>query len=241
MLVEALLLAHLGRSNLTDIATFLAGFERFQEKYFAGDESLFARLRQGQSPRALVISCCDSRADPGMLMGAGPGDIFVVRNVANLVPPYRNGAEMPGIRADIEFAVKSLNVEHIIILGHSGCGGIRALMDGEGVTANNYEFIGPWVGIARPARERVLRELADQPEAVQVKACELGAISLSLENLMSFPWIRERVEVGSLALHGWYFDLDAGELLGYSPQTSGFGPLVPKSAATAADGDGATD
>jgi carbonic anhydrase len=232
MLVEALLLAHLERSNLTDIATFLAGFERFQEKYFAGDESLFARLRQGQNPRALVISCCDSRADPGMLMGAGPGDIFVVRNVANLVPPYRNGAEMPGIRADIEFAVKSLNVEHIIILGHSGCGGIRALMDGEGVTANNYEFIGTWVGIARPAREQVLRELADQPEAVQVKACELGAISLSLENLMSFPWIRERVVAGSLALHGWYFDIDAGELLGYSSQTSSFGPLVPKSAAT---------
>ena len=74
---------------------------------------------QGQNPRALVISCCDSRADPAMLMGAGPGDMFVVRNVANLVPPYRNGAEMPGIRADIEFAVKSLNVEQIIILGHS--------------------------------------------------------------------------------------------------------------------------
>ena len=109
-----------------------------------------------------MISCCDSRADPGMLMGAGPGDIFVVRNVANLVPPYRNGAEMPGIRADIEFAVKSLNVEQIIILGHSGCGGIRALMDGEGTTQHEYEFIGTWVSIARPARERVLRELAGE-------------------------------------------------------------------------------
>src|SRR5580704_3053408 len=157
----------------------MAGFARFQEKYFAQDESLFARLRQGQSPRALVISCCDSRADPGMLMGAGPGDIFVVRNVANLVPPYRNGAEMPGIRADIEFAVKSLNVEQIIILGHSGCGGIRALMDGEESKDSRYEFIGRWVSIARSARERGLRELAGEPEAVQVKACEQGAIGLS--------------------------------------------------------------
>jgi carbonic anhydrase len=219
--------------NLADIATFLAGFERFQEKYFAGDGSLFARLRQGQNPRALVISCCDSRADPGMLMGAGPGDIFVVRNVANLVPPYRNGAEMPGIRADIEFAVKGLNVEQIIILGHSGCGGIRALMDGEGVTENHYEFIGAWVSIARAARERVLRELAGRPREVQAKACEQWAISLSLGNLLSFPWIRERVEAGTLALHGWYFDIDAGELLAYSPERSTFAPLVAKTGGVA--------
>ena len=216
---------------MADIATFLAGFGRFQEKYFAGDESLFSRLRQGQSPSALVISCCDSRADPGMLLGAGPGDIFVVRSVANLVPPYRNEAEMPGIRADIEFAVKSLNVAQIIILGHSGCGGIRALMDG----ASQYEFIGAWVSIAAPARERVLRELADRPQAEQTKACEQGAIALSLANLLSFPWIRERVEAGSLALHGWYFDIGAGELLAYSRETASFAPLVPKPAATGED------
>ena len=211
---------------MADIATFLAGFGRFQEKYFAHDESLFTRLRQGQSPGTLVISCCDSRADPGMLLGAGPGDIFVVRNVSNLVPPYRNGAEMPGIRADIEFAVKGLNVEQIIILGHSGCGGIRALMDGEDSTASQYEFIGAWVSISAPVRDRVLRELAGRPQAEQMKACEQGAIALSLENLLSFPWIRERVEAGTLALHGWYFDLDAGQLLAYSPQTESFAPLV---------------
>ena len=232
MLLEELY-SQLERTNLADIATFVAGFERFQEKYFAGDASLFARLRQGQNPRALVISCCDSRADPGMLMGAGPGDIFVVRNVANLVPPYRNGAEMPGIRADIEFAVKSLNVEYIIILGHSGCGGIRALMDGEGITASNFEFIGAWVTIARSAREQVLREHAGEPDAVQTRACEHGAIALSLENLMTFPWIRERVEAGKLELHGWYFDIDGGQLLAYSAETGKFGPLVAKPAAAA--------
>ena len=237
MLLEAVFEQVSERLNLADIATFLAGFARFQEKYFAGDDTIFARLRQGQSPRALVISCCDSRADPGMLMGAGPGDIFVVRNVANLVPPYRNGAEMPGIRADIEFAVKSLNVEHIIILGHSGCGGIRALMDGEGITANNFEFIGAWVSIAAAARERVLRELASEPEAVQATACGQWAIALSLGNLLTFPWIRERVEAGTLALHGWYFDIDAGELLAYSPQTSSFAPLVPKPAAAVGESE----
>jgi carbonic anhydrase len=213
---------------LADISTFVKGFGKFQEKYFADDESIFDRLRQGQSPSTLVISCCDSRADPGMLMDANPGDIFVVRNVANLVPPYKNGAELPGIRADIEFAIKGLNVSNIIILGHSGCGGIRALMDGEGITENHYEFIGTWVSIAREARERVLRELAQAPDAVQSRACEHGAIALSLRNLMTFPWIRERVEAGALTLHGWYFDIDAGELLAYSTENQEFVPLVPR-------------
>ncbi|HEX3572687.1 MAG TPA: carbonic anhydrase [Acidobacteriaceae bacterium] len=213
---------------MADISTFVKGFGKFQEKYFAEDESIFDRLRQGQSPSSLVISCCDSRADPGMLMDASPGDIFVVRNVANLVPPYKNGAELPGIRADIEFAIKGLNVSNIIILGHSGCGGIRALMDGEGITENHYEFIGTWVSIAREARERVLRELAQASDAVQSRACEHGAIALSLRNLMTFPWIRERVEAGALTLHGWYFDIDAGELLAYSTENQEFVPLVPR-------------
>lgn len=215
---------------MADIATFLDGFGRFQQKYFAGDASLFARLRQGQSPSTLVISCCDSRADPGMLLGAGPGDIFVVRNVANLVPPYRNGAEMPGIRADIEFAIKGLNVAQIIILGHSGCGGIRALMDGEDWAGSQYEFIGAWVSIARPARDRALNQLAQESPAAQTRACEHWAIELSLQNLMTFPWIRERVEAGTLTLHGWYFDIDAGELLAYSAESSTFAPLMPRPA-----------
>lgn len=216
---------------MADIDTFVKGFGRFQEKYFAGDESIFDRLRQGQSPSTLVISCCDSRTDPAMLLGANPGEIFVVRNVANLVPLYKNGAEMPGIRADIEFAIKGLNVSNIIILGHSGCGGIRALMDGEGITENHYEFIGTWVSIARAARERAFRELGQESDAVRSRACEHWAIELSLGNLMSFPWIRERVEAGALTLHGWYFDMQEGELLAYSPERQEFAPLVPRTTA----------
>jgi carbonic anhydrase len=132
---------------------------------------------------------------------------------------------MPGIRADIEFAVKELNVERIIVLGHSGCGGIGALMEGEG---DKFEFIGAWVSIAAAARERVLREMAGKPRAAQVRACEQGAIALSLENLQTFPWIQERVEAGALTLDGWYFDMDAGELLGYSAETERFAALVAR-------------
>jgi carbonic anhydrase len=214
--------------NLADIADFVAGFERFQQQYFGGEQSVFQRLRKGQTPRALVISCCDSRADPGMLLGAGPGEIFVVRNVANLVPPYQHGAPMPGVRADIEFAVKSLQVERIIVLGHSGCGGIGALMDGEGVGQSHYEFIGAWVSIAAKAREQVLRDLPNASRPVQAKACEQAAIALSIENLRSFPWIGERVEAGVLALHGWYFDLEHGELLQYDAPTGRFAALVAR-------------
>ena len=211
---------------MKDIAEFIAGFERFQTKYFRDERGLFARLRQGQEPRALVISCSDSRVDPAMLTGADPGDLFVVRNVANLVPPYRHEAEAPGIRAAIEFAVKTLEVGHIIVLGHSGCGGIQALMDGEGITQHRYEFVGPWVGIAKRARDQVLRELPQKSPALQCRACEQAAILVSLENLLSFPWIRAAVDQGRLALHGWHFDIDAGELLAYSAETSTFDSLL---------------
>lgn len=219
---------------MSDIDSYLAGFQRFRERYIEGEDSLFSRLREGQSPRTLVIACCDSRVDPAMLTGADPGDIFVVRNVANLVPPYRDGAEMPGIRADIEFAVKGLNVEHVIILGHRACGGIQALMDGEGIDRRQFEFIGKWVSIARRARERVLLEFPDLPPAAQAKACEMYAIELSLKNLATFPWVRERMDAGRLTLHGWYFDLESGELLGFSPETASFAPLVGQGGRTGA-------
>lgn len=211
---------------MSDIQSFLSGFQRFREKYVEGESSLFSRLRQGQNPSTLVISCCDSRVDPAILTGADPGEMFVVRNVANLVPPYSDGAQMPGIRADIEFAIKGLNVDRIIILGHRSCGGIQALMNGEGITEHHFEFIGTWVGIALPARERALREFPNATPQVQARACEQFAIEVSLANLMTFPWIRERVEAGDLDLHGWYFDIDNGELFGYSPEAGTFKPLL---------------
>jgi len=215
---------------MKDIAQFIAGFERFQTKYFRDERGLFARLRQRQEPRALVISCSDSRVDPAMLTGADPGDLFVVRNVGNLVPPYRHEAEAPGIRAAIEFAVKTLEVGHIIVLGHSGCGGIQALMEGEGITQHRYEFVGAWVSIALRAREQVLRELPQKSPALQCRACEQAAILVSLENLLSFPWISAAVDQGRLALHGWHFDIDAGELLAYSAETATFDSLSSGSA-----------
>lgn len=210
---------------MTDIGKFINGFKRFQENYFGHDHNLFGDLRQGQSPSALVIACSDSRVDPAILFDCGPGDLFVVRNVANLVPPYETGGGLHGVSTALEFGVRALQVKHIIVLGHRQCGGIKALME-EGQPEDKGEFIGGWVNIAVRAKERVLAELPEAAPEVQLCACEEASILVSLENLMTFPWIRERLQQGSLMLHGWYFDLETGQMLAYNPYTAHYEPLT---------------
>lgn len=215
---------------MPDIGKFISGFKRFQDNYFGRDRDLYERLKIGQFPRALVVACCDARIDPAVLTGSEPGEIFVVRNVANLVPPREYGGGYHGVSAALEFATCHLGVEHIIVLGHSQCSGIRALMRGSG-DCKNGEYVAKWVQIAAPARDKVLRELPQQDFEVQARACEQAAILQSLENLLSFPWIAERVSTGDLTAHGWYFDLDHGELLSYDPTIKAFAPLLEGSAA----------
>lgn len=209
---------------MQDIAHFIAGFKRFQQQYFNPKEHLFAHLQKEQRPKVLLIGCSDSRVDPALLTGCGPGDLFVIRNVANLVPPCHNDTRHHGVSAALEYAVCHLEVEHIIILGHSGCGGINALMHGI-PNGKSTEFIGPWVSIAQKARERVLVELGDKVPEKQNRACEQAAILISLENLLTFPWIRDRVDGGTLLLHGWYFDMGSGQLYHYNAEEAVFAPL----------------
>lgn len=210
---------------MDDVTHFITGFGRFQKKYFSANQDLYDQLRMRQRPKALVIACCDSRADPAIITDCDPGELFVVRNVANLVPPYQADGGYHGVSAALEFGVKSLNVEHIIILGHALCGGITALMQG-GLAEEKSEFIGPWMRIASRARTDVKTRLSHQPFDAQVRACEKAAILTSLENLTTFPWIEERVSAGTLHLHGWYFDLVNGALLGYDFDSNRFKPLV---------------
>jgi len=197
------------------------GFSRFREKHFSQDDALFRELvEQGQTPNTLVVACCDARVDPALILDCAPGDLFVIRNVANLVPPAENQGHYHGTSAALEFGVRKLNVGHIIVLGHAHCGGIQALMAGD--VQKEYAFISEWMGIADAARERVSGEFANTSDASRHRACEQQAILVSLDNLMTFPWIRERVEQNTLALHGWYFDIEHGELLGYSAATRQF-------------------
>jgi carbonic anhydrase len=199
------------------------GFKQFRENYFHGDAELFNRLKSGQTPRALVIGCSDSRVDPALLMGSAPGDIFVLRNVANLVPPYSPDAGLHGVSAGIEYAVKILQVSDIVILGHSGCGGVAALLDEK---LQQTEFIQQWVGIARPALDAIRRELEGKSHELKCRACEQAALLVSIDNLLSFPWIKARVDRGELAIHGWYFDLHTGQLLAYDPAVAEFVELA---------------
>ena len=194
---------------MSDIQQLIAGFRQFHKDYFLGDQALFTSLSQGQKPSTLVIACSDSRVDPAIVMNAKPGDLFVVRNVANLVPPYEKGGGYHGVSAALEFAVCGLNVENIIVMGHRQCGGIKALAEGmpDGIDG---EFIQPWVSIAKPALNRVEKQINKHDRASFLCSCEQEAIKVSLENLESFPFINSRVQMGGLTLHGWYFDIEDG-------------------------------
>jgi carbonic anhydrase len=205
------------------IRKLIDGFGRFRAEHFKTEDSLYQRLtREGQSPRIMVIACCDSRVDPAIITDCDPGDLFVVRNVANLVPPSETVGHYHGTSAALEFAVRCLNVEDVIVLGHSRCGGIRALLSGIQGADGLGQFITPWMAIAAEARNQVMPTGAGEPDEEAVRACEQAAIRISLQNLLSFQWVKERVHAGRLNLHGWYFDMEHGQLLRYNPSTVGF-------------------
>jgi len=209
-----------------EIRKLVDGFQRFRREHFHRENGLYQRLtREGQSPRIMVIACCDSRVDPAIITDCDPGDLFVVRNVANLVPPNESGGHYHGTSAALEFAVRGLGVQHIIILGHARCGGIQALLQDTIGVGGSGQFIQPWMTIAARARDAVLQAGVDLLSDAAARRCEQEAIRVSLENLQSFPWIAERVRDGALYLHGWYFDIERGELLRYDPAKQVFIPI----------------
>ena len=185
----------------------IAGYRRFRAGAWPQRRALFEHLAaEGQQPRAMVIACADSRVDPAMIFDAGPGEIFVVRNVANLVPPWQPDGAYHGTSAALEFGVRALAVRDLIVMGHGLCGGVRALL--EGVPETLGEFVGPWIRLAEPARARTL---ACDPVDPQL-TCEQETVLVSLESLLTFPWIAAPVREGRLRLHGAHFDVRSGVL-----------------------------
>ena len=198
------------------------GFKRFRQKYFVMEKDLYQTFSAvGQSPKLLLIACSDSRVDPAILFSTEPGDMFVIRNVANLVPPYEEGGGYHGTSAGIEFAVNQLKVESVVILGHAQCGGIAALARGE-VGNDSNVFVNKWVTIADEARAKVLKTHSLDNFREFCHACEQESILTSLRNLKTFPFIQKKIDDGSLTVSGWYFDLEKGKLWEYSDKTSKF-------------------
>jgi carbonic anhydrase len=201
----------------------LAGFRRFQRRYFETDRALYQRLtRQGQSPKVMIVACCDARVDPAIITDCDPGDLFVVRNVANLVPPCEGGGGYHGTSAALEFAVRRLKVEHVIVMGHAHCGGIRALIEDARRGESAGQFISPWMSIADAALREVMAALPGADADTLAAACERAVLRVSLDNLLSFPFVREARAAGRLAVHGWYFDIERGELLHCKPGSPDF-------------------
>lgn len=202
------------------------GFLDFQREIFPPKRDFFQQLALKQRPKILMVACSDSRVDPAILTNAEPGDIFMIRNVANLVPPFAQDESKHGTSAALEFGVRALEVEHIIVFGHVGCGGIEALLNADPVLSREHAFIFNWLQIGDEARRRTLITCRHLPLPEQLRRLEQEAITTSLANLLTFPWIEERVGDGRLRLHGWHFDLHNGSINVYVPESNAFLPLT---------------
>jgi len=200
------------------------GYNDFKNGRYAEESERYRKLaREGQTPQSLVISCCDSRAAPEMIFNSVPGEIFVLRNVANLVPPYTPDGEYRSTSAAVEFAVQGLKVKQIIVLGHGRCGGIKAALDPSGEPLSPGDFIGKWMELLTPAADSVAgNEWMTTTE--RQTALERISIRYSLENLRTFPYVAALEKKGKLSLHGAWFDISGGELWTLDPETGDFAP-----------------
>ncbi len=197
---------------MTDFADLVSGYHRFRNQDWARQRGRWAELSEGQSPQVMVIACSDSRVDPAQIFDASPGEIFSVRNIANLVPPFELGGGRHGVSAALEFAVTQLEVGEVVVLGHGSCGGVAAALSKrfEGAPPGEGGFIDHWVDMLDEARDRIVAEYGTGPEAI--RALELETVRVSLRNLRTFPCIPEREAAGTLKLRGAYFAIADGVL-----------------------------
>jgi carbonic anhydrase len=208
-----------------DFASLIEGYRRFRARGWAAQRERWAELAEGQSPKVMVIACSDSRVDPTQIFDARPGEMFVVRNVANLVPPFEPDSAYHGVSAALEFAVTQLEVEELVVMGHGFCGGCAAALTGQFDDADHGagHFIAHWIDMLKEVREAIR---ARHPELGRQAflEMELEGVRISLRNLRTFPWVREREAAGRLKLHGAYFAISDGVLHVCDEESGGFGP-----------------
>ena len=210
---------------MADFQTLLNGYRRFRESGWSAQRERWSRLAEGQSPKVMIIACSDSRVEPALIFDAKPGEMFVVRNVANLVPPFEPDQNYHGVSAALEFAVTQLQVEEVIVMGHGFCGGCAAALTGQFDKAGHGEghFIAHWIDMLTPVRDRIR---ADHPvlDRAAFRAMEHEGVRVSLRNLRTFPWVREREDAGNLKLHGAFFAISDGVLHLLDEATGAFQP-----------------
>jgi carbonic anhydrase len=206
--------------NLTD------RYRRFKHRHFVPNADHYEELaNHGQNPEVMLISCCDSRVDPETIFSAMPGELFVVRNIANLVPPYETGGKFHGVSSAIEFAVLNLRVKHLVVMGHSGCGGVGAALNQSATIQTESQFVSRWMSMLDDARLRVLAANQMEPQAVKQAALEREGIKTSIKNLRTFPFLRNLEDKGRLSIHGAYFDIATGTLSVLNHSRCEFFPL----------------
>ena len=194
---------------MPEFTALIEGYRRFRSDSYPQQKARYDALENdGQSPPVMVISCCDSRVDPATIFDTVPGQVFALRNVANLVPPFETGGGLHGASAAIEFGVLGLAVKHIVVVGHGQCGGIKAALAGPNLGQEGHVFIDDWMGIVQQARDEVVASGQDNPQ----QALEWEAIKVSLANLRTFPFIAEREARGEIKLHGAWFAIAEGSL-----------------------------
>jgi carbonic anhydrase len=200
----------------------LTGYQAFMSGRYTSERDRYRSLaKDGQTPKTMVIACCDSRAAPETIFDCGPGELFVMRNVANLVPPYEPDGRHHATSAAVEYAAESLEVEHIVVLGHGRCGGIGAALNPDATPLAPGDFIGKWMGLVAPAAEAVASNDM-MTVAERQTALERISIRYSISNLHTFPYVHARVEEKKLTLHGAWFDISTGELWVMNPETGDF-------------------
>ena len=197
---------------MTKFTDLIEGYYRFRGGEWLNQRERWAQLSEGQAPKVMIIACSDSRVDPATIFGSQPGEVFVVRNVANLVPPFDTSGGLHGVSAAVEFAVTKLGVEEIVVLGHGACGGVNAALTRSLENASHGEgaFVADWIALLDEARDKVLAEHGEG-QAGQ-RALEQECVRVSMRNLMTFPWVAERVESGALTIHGAVFAIADGKL-----------------------------
>ena len=212
---------------MIDFAGLVEGYRRFRDSGWAAQRERWDELSGGQSPRVMVISCSDSRVDPAQVFDTSPGEIFVVRNVAALVPPYETTPGRHGVSAALEFAVQVLKVGEIVVMGHGLCGGCQAALQAKLRDAEPGEggFIANWIALLDDARNKVAAEHGTEGRPAE-RAMEQAAVAVSLANLRSFPWVRDKEAAGTLRLHGAFFAISDGVLHLLDEATSRWAPAA---------------